>query len=95
MSAVVQDFVAPMFTCQDFTAQLLSGPNFFSTDVRIEPGWFLADPTSLYMESGTVGGSPANIDYRIKVKTSTTITFQWTFMSMDATNHERFGYIQR
>ncbi|MEZ5055554.1 MAG: hypothetical protein R2879_00810 [Saprospiraceae bacterium] len=83
-----------MFTLSGLYSTVALGPNF-STDVRVEPGWFLADPTSLYMESGTVGGSPAfNIDYRLRAKTSTTITFQWTFMSMDATNHERFGYIK-
>jgi hypothetical protein len=93
LSVDVVDEVAPMFTCADFTAQLLSGFYFPNTDVIVEPAWFLADPTSLYMESGSVGGSPANIDYRLKVKTATTVTFDWSFASSDANNHERFGYV--
>lgn len=87
----VKDDLAPVFECQDFSAQLSASSN---GSVTVEAGWLMKGSRSIFLDGG--GNSSfitGTTSYAVPVKAADTLTFNWDFESTDTTvSEEQFGY---
>jgi hypothetical protein len=93
----VVDGIAPVLQCADFVAQLNSGTAFGGATITVEPGWLMAGPRKIFMESSMLGynAGSGNTDYTMRVRTPATVTFNWQIVSTDTTAaQEQFGYLR-